>query len=71
MSHPVPRYATADDHDLLDGYARFCASLGVTDRNLRDRLLAARAFLTAHPDLDACAARRLSSSDRAASIPRK
>ena len=25
MSRPVPCVATETDHDLLDGYARFCA----------------------------------------------
>ncbi len=57
MSRPVPRFAIEADHDLLSGYARFCATLGVTDRALRDRLRTARAFLVAHPDLDAWLAR--------------
>ncbi|MGQ0805787.1 MAG: tyrosine-type recombinase/integrase, partial [Actinomycetota bacterium] len=55
----MPRLATEDDHDLLDGYARFCASLGATDRTLRYRLRTARAFLAVHPDLDAWMARPL------------
>jgi integrase len=50
---PVPRVATEDDHELLAGYARFCADLGSSDRALRDRLRTARAFLATHPDLDA------------------
>lgn len=53
MSRPVPRFAIATDHELLSGYAGFCATLGVTDRALRDRLRTARAFLVTHPDLDA------------------
>jgi len=57
MSRPAPRLATDDDHELLAGYARFCAGLAVTDRALRDRLRLARAFLEVHPDLDAWLAR--------------
>ncbi len=55
----MPRLATVDDHDLLDGYAHFCATLGLCDGGLRDRLFNARAFLAAHPDLDAWLARPL------------
>ncbi|MBA3234699.1 MAG: hypothetical protein H0T59_01745, partial [Chloroflexi bacterium] len=55
----MPRLAIKSDHGLLSGYARFCAALGVTDRALRDRLRTARAFLGAHPDLDAWLARPL------------
>lgn len=53
MSRPVSRVAAEGDHDLLAGYGQFCTSLGITDRNLRDRLHSARIFLAAHPDLDA------------------
>jgi len=49
----VARVATPDDHPLLDGYAAWCHTLGVSDRVLRDRLWQARQFLAAHPDLDA------------------
>lgn len=59
MSRPVPRLATEVDHDLLAGYASFCASLGLSDGGLRDRLFNARAFLDVHPDLDAWLARPL------------
>lgn len=59
MSRPVPRLAMTDDHDLLHGYARFCASLEASDKAVRDRLRTARAFLAAHPDLDAWLARPL------------
>lgn len=59
MSRPVPRFATETDHDLLADYARFCATLPLTDRAARDRLRLARAFLTAHPDLEAWLARPL------------
>ena len=38
MSRPVPRLAIETDHELLDGYARFCAALGLCDGGLRDRL---------------------------------
>src|SRR5262249_6715322 len=51
MTAPVPRLATEDDHQLLDGYARFSHRLGLTDRALRDRLRLARLFLAEHPDL--------------------
>lgn len=53
MSRPVPRFAIATDHDLLGGYARYCATLPITDKAVRDRLRSAQAFLAAHPDLDA------------------
>lgn len=59
MSRPVPRLAIATDHELLDGYARFCATLGLCEGGLRDRLFIARAFLGDHPDLDAWLARPL------------
>jgi integrase len=59
MSRPVPRLATEHDHDLLAGYARFAARLGLSDGGLRERLFNARAFLAAHPDLDAWLARPL------------
>lgn len=49
----VARFATQDDHLLLDGYARFCHRLGLADRGLRDRLRLARLFLAEHPDLAA------------------
>ncbi len=53
MSRPVPRLAIETDHDLLDGYARFCATLDISDRALCERMQLARAFLAVHPDLDA------------------
>ena len=59
MSRPVARLAIETDHELLSGYADFCATLGVTDRALRDRLRSARAFLGTHPDVDAWLARPL------------
>ena len=59
MSRPVPRLAIETDHELLSGYARFCAGLETTDRAVRDRLRTARAFLGVHPDLDAWLARPL------------
>ena len=61
MSRPVSRVATEDDHDLLAGYARFCAPLPITDTMRRARLRAARAFLAAHPDLAAWMERPLPS----------
>jgi len=51
MTAPVPRRATSADHGLIEGYAGFCHRFGVSDRALRDRLRAVRAFLAAHPDL--------------------
>jgi integrase len=57
MSAAVPRFATDDDHLLLDGYARFCHELEVSDRALRERLGLARAFLARHPDLEVWMAR--------------
>lgn len=59
MSHAVPRLAIETDHELLAGYARFCAALGLCDGGLRDRLFLARAFLGVHPDLDTWLARPL------------
>ena len=53
MTAAVARWATDDDHPLIEAYAEFCHQLGVSDRTLRDRLRVARAFLVAHPDLDA------------------
>lgn len=53
MTAAVARYATVEDHALLDGYARFCHEIGASDRALRDRLRLAREFLAQHPDLDA------------------
>ena len=61
MSRPVPRLAVEDDHDLLAGYALFCATLPITDAMRRARLRAARAFLAAHPDLAAWMERPLPS----------
>lgn len=52
MTAPVARYAIGMDHDLLGDYIGFCKELRISDRALRDRLRAARAFLAAHPDLD-------------------
>jgi site-specific recombinase XerD len=59
MSRPVPRLATEHDHDLLAGYAGYCATLPITDAMRRARLRAARAFLAAHPDPEAWLARPL------------
>lgn len=53
MSLAVPRFATGDDHPVLEGYSLFCHRLDVGDEALRARLRQARAFLAAHPDLDA------------------
>ena len=53
MTAAVARFATQDDHLLLDGYARFCHRLELSDRSLRDRLRLARLFLAEHPDLAA------------------
>lgn len=53
MTAAVARWATAEDHPLIDDYARFCHETGVTDRSLRERLRLARCFLAAHPDLQA------------------
>lgn len=57
MSRPVPRLAIETDHELLPGYASFCATLPITDAMCRARLRTARAFLAAHPDLTAWLAR--------------
>jgi integrase len=57
MTAPIPRFATEDDHLLLEGYAWFSRRLGLTDRALRDRLRLARLFLAEHPDLDEWMAR--------------
>lgn len=57
MTAAVARWATDDDHVLIEDYARFCHSLGLADRGLRDRLRLARLFLAEHPDLDAWMAR--------------
>jgi len=46
----VARVATATDHPLLDGYIGWCGGLGLSDRALRDRLRAGRAFLADWPD---------------------
>ncbi len=52
MSTAATRVATATDHALLSDYAAHGHALRVSDRALRERLQAARAFLAAHPDLD-------------------
>jgi integrase len=52
MTAAVSRCGTEADHPLLDGYAEFCHD-ATGDRGLRDRLRNTRAFLVAHPDLDA------------------
>ncbi len=57
MTAAVARWATDDDHALIEDYARFCHSLGLADRGLRDRLRLARLFLAEHPDLDGWMAR--------------
>jgi integrase len=51
VSAAVAREATADDHAVLADYLAHCHRLGLSDRALRERLRAARAFLAAHPDL--------------------
>jgi integrase len=51
MTAAVARFATEQDHRLLDGYARFCHRANFPDRALRDRLRLARQFLAEHPDL--------------------
>jgi len=53
MTAAVARWATDDDHPLIDDYARFCHRLGLSDRTLRDRLRVAREFLACHDDLQA------------------
>lgn len=55
----MPRLAIETDRDLLAGYAVFCATLPITDTMRRARLRAVRAFLAAHPDLEAWLARPL------------
>lgn len=50
MTAAVARWATAADHPLIEDYAHFCHTLGVSDRGLRDRLRIARVFLAEHPD---------------------
>jgi len=57
MSAAVARWATNEDHDLIDGYARFCHDIGVGDAARRERLRLARLFLAGYPDLDAWLAR--------------
>jgi len=53
----VARSATDHDHQLVDGYARYCQELidagMISDRARRDRLRLARQFLDRHPDLQA------------------
>lgn len=53
MTAAVARCAVEGDHRLVDGYARFCHQLGLSDRALRDRLRLTRLFLERFPDLDA------------------
>jgi integrase len=53
MTAPVPRFATDEDHLLLEGYARFCHQVALPDRAVRERLRLARLFLAEHPDLGA------------------
>jgi len=50
VSAAVARVATGADHDWLAGYAEHCHTLGISDRALRGRLHAARAFLARHRD---------------------
>jgi integrase len=57
VTAPVPRFATAGDHRLLEGYARFCRQVALPDRARRERLRLARLFLAEHPDLGAWMAR--------------
>lgn len=57
MTAAVDRWATDDDHPVIEDYARFCHELGVTDRALRDRLRLARLFLGQHGDLETWLAR--------------
>ncbi len=53
MSAALARTVTASDHRLLPDYLAHVASLGLSDRALRDRLRRARALLDAQPDLTA------------------
>ncbi len=73
MTAAVARWATEDDHPLIEAYAEFCHQLGVSDRTLRDRLRVARAFLSDHPDLDTWMSRptrsRLTDLDRIRAWP--
>lgn len=50
MTGAVARVATDTDHDWLAGYPEHCRGLEISDRALRGRLHAARAFLALHPD---------------------
>lgn len=56
MTAAAARLATDDDHQLIEGYARYCQDLidtgAMTDRARRDRLRLARQFLDQHPHLD-------------------
>ncbi|MCR6491753.1 tyrosine-type recombinase/integrase [Cellulomonas sp. P24] len=53
MSAAVARIATAGDHDLLGDYVDHLDTLELSDRARRDRLRAARTFLTTAGDLTA------------------
>ena len=53
MSADVARVATATDPDLISNYTAHLATLELSDRALRDRLRAARTFLTSAGDLTA------------------
>ncbi len=53
MTAAVARWATEDDHQLIEDYAFFCHEMGVSDRVLRERLRMAREFLAVHEDLGA------------------
>jgi site-specific recombinase XerD len=50
VSAAVARTATSTDHGWFTAYVDHCNRLGCSDRALRDRLRAARTFLTAQPD---------------------
>lgn len=68
MTVAAARIATRTDHDLLAGYLDHVATLGLSDRALRDRLRAARAFLARHPNLDEWMAQPV--GDRVAELAR-
>lgn len=68
MSTAVARTATTADHDWMSAYVEHCHRLGCSDRALRDRLRAARAFLGAHRDPAAWMA--LPTADRVAELRR-
>ncbi len=52
MTVAVARWATDDDHPIIEDYATFCHDIGCSDRALRDRLRLARTFLDQHHGLE-------------------